>query len=101
MSTHSVLHSQLPLVLGTPEDLRETIRRKSKLKGRQPDEQATADVRGCVMAADDAELRRDLLVEYLHRINDRFGGLWRGHLVALSREMRIPMAEVYEVASFY
>ena len=44
---------------------------------------------------------RDLLIEYLHRIQDRFGCLSAAHLVALAAEMKLAMAEVYEVATFY
>ncbi len=46
-------------------------------------------------------LRRDLLIEYLHAINDRQGQLWVPHLAALAKRMRLSLAEVYEVASFY
>ncbi len=49
----------------------------------------------------DRPRRRDLLIEYLHLIQDREGCLPAGHLQALGEELRIPMAEVYEVASFY
>jgi formate dehydrogenase len=45
--------------------------------------------------------RRDLLIEHLHRLNDHYRGLHDRHLVALAQEMNLPMAEVYEVASFY
>ena len=45
--------------------------------------------------------RRDLLIENLHLIQDKFSGLKDRHLVALAHEMKLPMAEVYEVASFY
>ena len=45
--------------------------------------------------------RRDLLIEHLHRIQDRFGCLSARHLVALAAEMKLAMAEVYEVATFY
>jgi formate dehydrogenase beta subunit len=45
--------------------------------------------------------RRDLLIEHLHLLNDRCLGLHDRHLVALARETNVPMAEVYEVASFY
>jgi len=47
------------------------------------------------------ERRRDLLIEYLHRIQDSFGHLGANHLQALADLLRLPMAEVYEVASFY
>ncbi len=49
----------------------------------------------------DAPRRRDLLIEHLHRIQDRFGCLSAAHLVALADEMKLAMAEVYEVATFY
>ncbi len=45
--------------------------------------------------------RRDMLIEYLHLIQDREKCLPAGLLHALAEELRIPMAEVYEVASFY
>ena len=44
---------------------------------------------------------RDLLIEHLHLIQDRYGRLSAAHLQALADEMALPMAEVYEVASFY
>ena len=45
--------------------------------------------------------RRDLLIEYLHRIQDSHGHLSAAHLRALAEEMRLSQAEVYEVATFY
>ena len=67
-------------------------------KGRQLDETALAELRALL---GDALLRRDLLIEYLHLIQDRFGHLSAARLRALAEEMRLSMAEVYEVASFY
>ena len=75
--------------------------RVGKLKGRQPDDAALAEVRMLLGAPGPGGLRRDLLIEYLHLLNDRFRGLHERHLVALARETNIPMAEVFEVASFY
>ena len=49
----------------------------------------------------DAPRRRDLLIEHLHKIQDRYGCLSAAHLVALASEMKMAMAEVYEVATFY
>ncbi len=84
--------------LGTVDDMRERIRRKSKLKGRQADDVSVAEVRALVGLAPH---RRDLLIEHLHKINDAYRCLFDRHLVALAREMNIPMAEVFEVATFY
>src|SRR5437899_11503088 len=67
-------------------------------KGRSVDPKAREEVRARVK---DAPRRRDLLVEHLHRIQDRYGHLSAAHLVALAEEMKLAMAEVYEVATFY
>ena len=45
--------------------------------------------------------RRDLLIEHLHLIQDRYGHLSAAHLAALAHEMRLAQTEVYEVATFY
>src|SRR5436309_4306971 len=47
------------------------------------------------------ERRRDLLIEHLHLIQDRYGHLSAAHLAALAQEMRLALTEVYEVATFY
>jgi formate dehydrogenase len=52
-------------------------------------------------ALGDAPRRPDLLIEHLHAIQDRFGGLRRRHLRALAEELRLPDVAPYEVASFY
>jgi formate dehydrogenase len=71
---------------------------RATLKGRQPDPQACAEVRALL---GDAPRRRDLLIEFLHRVQDRHGCLADRHLVALAAEMKLAMTEVYEVATFY
>ncbi|MBU3577876.1 NAD(P)H-dependent oxidoreductase subunit E [Polynucleobacter sp. UK-Kesae-W10] len=86
------------VAVATADDLRETIRRKSKLKGRQADDVSIAEVRQLI---GDAPHRRDLLIENLHKLNDAYRALHDRHLVALAKEMNLPMAEVYEVATFY
>ncbi len=86
------------VAIATADDLRETIRRKSKLKGRQADDVSLAEIRQLI----GADLhRRDLLIENLHILNDEYRALHDRHLVALAKEMNLPMAEVYEVATFY
>ncbi|MBU3557072.1 NAD(P)H-dependent oxidoreductase subunit E [Polynucleobacter sp. Ross1-W9] len=86
------------VAVATADDLRETIRRKSKLKGRQADDASIAEVRKLIGSAPH---RRDLLIENLHKLNDEYRALHDRHLVALAKEMNLPMAEVYEVATFY
>jgi len=67
-------------------------------KGRQVDAGALAEVKSLL---GDAPRRRDLLVEFLHRIQDARGAIPAAHIVALAQEMRLAMTEVYEVATFY
>ena len=67
-------------------------------KGRQVDPQALDEVRGLL---GDLPRRRDLLIEHLHLLQDRYGYLSARHLAALAEEMKLAMTEVYEVATFY
>jgi len=71
---------------------------RSKPKGRGVDPEALAEVQA--LLGDDPR-RPDLLIEYLHRIQDRYGCISSAHVVALAAEMKLAMTEVYEVATFY
>ncbi len=75
-------------------------RRKAPLfpKGRVLREAELDAVRGLIGAG---PYERALLIEYLHKIQDAEKCLPAGHMHALAELMRIPMAEVYEVATFY
>jgi NADH:ubiquinone oxidoreductase subunit F (NADH-binding)/NADH:ubiquinone oxidoreductase subunit E len=75
-------------------------RRKSPRtpKGRQIDHAALNDVQALLT---DRPRRRDLLIEHLHLIQDHYGHISAAHLAALAFEMKMAMAEVYEVATFY
>jgi NADH:ubiquinone oxidoreductase subunit F (NADH-binding) len=80
-------------------------RTRGALKGRTVDARALAEVQALL---NDAERetgveprRRDLLIENLHRIQDHYGHIAAAHIVALAREMKLAMTEVYEVATFY
>jgi formate dehydrogenase beta subunit len=67
-------------------------------KGRQVDPHALDDVRALLGGR---ERRRDLLIEHLHLVQDRYGHLSAAHLAALAQEMKLALTEVYEVATFY
>jgi NADH:ubiquinone oxidoreductase subunit F (NADH-binding)/NADH:ubiquinone oxidoreductase subunit E len=67
-------------------------------KGRQVDPRALDEVRTLL---GDRPRQRDLLIEYLHLIQDKYHCLGAAHLAALAHEMRLAQAEVYEVATFY
>lgn len=84
------------------DQVRDQLRRpRAQLKGRQPDDQARAEVRALIGQAPATGHRRDLLIEHLHALNDHYRALFERHIVALAAEMRLPVVEVFEVASFY
>jgi len=74
------------------------LKDRSKPKGRSPDPRATSEVRA-LLGSD--QPGRDLLIEYLHRIQDVYGHISAAHIVALAAELKLAMTEVYEVATFY
>src|SRR5215813_8131435 len=78
----------------------EPRRRKARRtpKGRQVDPVALDEVRALLT---DKSRRRDLLIEHLHLIQDKYGHLSAAHLAALAAEMKLAQTEVYEVATFY
>jgi formate dehydrogenase len=67
-------------------------------KGRTVDPHATAQIQALL---GDRPRQRDLLIEYLHLIQDEFGQISAAHLAALADEMRLAFAEVFETATFY
>ncbi|MEM1362931.1 MAG: NAD(P)H-dependent oxidoreductase subunit E [Pseudomonadota bacterium] len=67
-------------------------------KGRQVDDQSLEEVKTLL---GDQPRQRDLLIEFLHLIQDAYGHLSAAHVAALAHEMRLAQTEVYEVASFY
>ena len=67
-------------------------------KGRQIDPRALEEVRALL---GDRPRRRDLLIEYLHLLQDCYGHLSAPHLAALAAEMKLAQSEIYEVATFY
>jgi len=67
-------------------------------KGRNIDENAVIEVNNLI---NKLPVKRDLLIEYLHLIQDKHRQLKKKYLAALSHILKIPFAEVYEVASFY
>ena len=72
--------------------------RRGQPKGRVVEAGALGEVQA--LLGNDPR-RRDLLIEYLHRIQDKFGHISAAHIAALAREMKLAMTEVFEVVSFY
>lgn len=73
-------------------------RPRPKPKGRQIDIRALEEVRALLV---NKSRQRDLLIEHLHLIQDKYGHLSAAHLAALAEEMKLAQTEVYEVATFY
>src|SRR5215510_11106856 len=96
MSDPKQAPSSASAVQAPPKGKRSRVR--ATPKGRVVDPKALEDVRALL---GDAPRRRDLLIEHLHKIQDRYHCLSAAHLVALAAEMKMAMAEVYEVATFY
>jgi len=82
--------------MSPPKGQRSRVR--STPRGRAVDPRAREEVQALL---GDHPRRRDLLIEHLHLIQDRYGCLSAAHLVALAAEMKMALAEVYEVATFY
>ncbi len=78
----------------------ERVRRKARStpKGRTLDPRALGEVQA--LLGEDPR-RADLLIEFLHRIQDRYGHIASAHIVALAAELKLAVTEVYEVATFY
>jgi formate dehydrogenase len=73
-------------------------RKRQAPKGRRVDPAALTEVQGLLQ---EASRKPDMLIEHLHKIQDRFGHLSAAHLAALAQEMGMAQSEVYEVATFY
>jgi formate dehydrogenase len=73
-------------------------RGRDQPKGRQVDQQSLTEVKALL---GEQPRRRDLLIEFLHLLQDKYHCLHARHLAALADEMKLALVEVYEVASFY
>src|ERR1700756_2443026 len=73
-------------------------RAKATPKGRQIDPVAAAEIEALL---GDRPRRRDLLIEHLHLIQDKYHQISAAHLAALAEEMKLSFAEVFETATFY
>src|ERR1700745_1553470 len=73
-------------------------RAKATPKGRQIDPTAAHEIE---LLLGDQPRRRDLLIEFLHLIQDKYHQISAAHLVALADEMKLSFAEVFETATFY
>jgi formate dehydrogenase beta subunit len=87
-----------PVIAIVPEPGTSRKRKREAPRGRRVDPAARADV---IALLGDEPRTSDLLIEHLHKLQDRFGHLSAQHLAALAAEMKLAQTEVYEVATFY
>jgi NADH:ubiquinone oxidoreductase subunit F (NADH-binding)/NADH:ubiquinone oxidoreductase subunit E len=78
--------------------MKRTRGKKGRIMGRIMDQKALSEVRELL---NEDPRKREMLIEYLHRIQDRYHYISNRHVLALAMEMNIPMTEVYETATFY
>jgi formate dehydrogenase len=78
--------------------MKRTRGKKGRVMGRVMDQKAMTDIRNLLK---NEPRTRDMLIEHLHKIQDRFHHISQSHILALAAEMNLPMAEVYETATFY
>ena len=74
------------------------IAKKGQPKGRNATPESLSEIR---VLLGDTPRQRDLLIEFLHLIQDQYSHISAAHIVALAQELKISPVEVYEVATFY
>ncbi len=78
--------------------MKRTRGKKGRVEGRTTPWVALSEIRTLL---GDAPRTRDYLIEHLHKIQDKYHHISNRHILALAIEMELPMAEVYETATFY
>ncbi len=78
--------------------MKRTRGKKGRVQGRTTPHKSLGEVKQLL---GDAPRTRDMLIEHLHKIQDHYHCISNSHILALSIEMQLPMAEVYETATFY
>ena len=78
--------------------MKRTRGKKGRVQGRTTPHKSLAEVRHLL---GDAPRTRDMLIENLHKIQDHYHHISNRHILALAIDMSLPMAEIYETATFY
>lgn len=73
-------------------------RGRTTARGRQVEPGAAEQINALL---GDRPRRRDLLIEFLHLVQDRYGHISAQHIAALAEALKLAQTEVYEVATFY
>lgn len=78
--------------------MKRTRGEKGRIRGRVQDQKYQKEIKELLA---ESPRNRDLLIEHLHKIQDRYHCISSYHIQALAKEMNLPTAEIYEVATFY
>ncbi len=78
--------------------MKRTRGKKGRVEGRTTPHKSLAEIR---QVLGDSPRTREMLIENLHKIQDHYHHITNRHILALSIDMSLPMAEVYETATFY
>ncbi|MCK5432440.1 MAG: NAD(P)H-dependent oxidoreductase subunit E, partial [Gammaproteobacteria bacterium] len=78
--------------------MKRTRGKKGRVEGRTTPHKALAEIRELI---GNESRTRNMLIEHLHKIQDHYGHISNRHILALAIDMSLPMAEVYETATFY
>ncbi|MCG8378526.1 MAG: NAD(P)H-dependent oxidoreductase subunit E, partial [Proteobacteria bacterium] len=78
--------------------MKRTRGKKGRVEGRTTPHKSLAEIRHLL---GDAPRTREMLIEHLHKIQDHYHHISNRHILALAIDMQLPMAEVYETATFY
>lgn len=78
--------------------MKRTRGKKGRILGPAVDRETLAEVRDLLA---NEPRTRDMLIEHLHKIQDRYHHISSRHILALAMEMNLPRADVYETATFY
>jgi formate dehydrogenase beta subunit len=78
--------------------MKRTRGKKGRVEGRTTPHKSLGEIKHLL---GDEPRTRDMLIEHLHKIQDHYHCISNRHILALAIEMQLPMAEVYETATFY
>ena len=78
--------------------MKRTRGKKGRISGRVVDKESISQIERLI---GNESIKRSMLIEHLHKIQDTYHCISNQHLKALAKIMNLSMAAVYETATFY
>ena len=78
--------------------MKRTRGKKGRISGRVIDHNAISEIKKLI---GNQSVKRDMLIEHLHKIQDKYHHISNRHIMALAKIMNLSMAAIYETATFY